>query len=118
MPKPVGGRPTELRLGFAIWRISWDQQELDKVRLAEKDAHIQGYCDYTDQVLIIEPGSPAGERVRLIHELLHACISTADNYAPALADATLTEEELVRQAAPWLLEALVQNPELVAFLLP
>lgn len=115
---PAPKRPTEIRLGFAIWRVSWDKRELDKIRLAESDTSIQAYCNYRDQVLVIEPGSPAGERVRLVHELLHACIATADNYAPATAEATLTEEEMVRDAAPWLLEALVQNPELVAYLLP
>lgn len=111
-------RPTELRLGFALWRISWDKRELDRVRLAKQDTSIQAFCDEARQVIVVETGSPAAERVRLVHELLHACIATADNYAPAAADAELTEEELVRDAAPWLLEALVQNPTLVAWLLP
>lgn len=110
-------RPTEIRLGFAAWRINWDRRELDKVRLAEKDPHIQGYCDYARQVIVVESGSPASERLRLIHELLHACIATADNYAPSLNDDGLTEEEFVRSASPWLLEALAQNPDLVSWLL-
>lgn len=109
-------RPAQLRLGFALWRISWDRRELDKIRLAERDPHIQGFCDAARQVIVVETGSPASERLRLTHEILHACVATADNFAPAIATAELTEEELVRDAAPWLLEALVQNPDLLSWL--
>lgn len=109
-------RPTEIRLGFAAWSVVWSSKEIEKVRLAEKDPHVLAYCDYPNQVIILEPGSPASDRVRLLHELLHACIAQAENYAPALADTEHTEEDLVRAATPWLLEALTQNPEFVAYL--
>lgn len=109
-------RPTEIRMGFAAWKILWDTKAIEKVRSSEKDPHILAYCDYPNQVIILEPGSPASDRVRLVHELLHACVAQAENYAPAVDDERLTEEELVRAAAPWLLEALAQNPHLVAYL--
>lgn len=98
--------PRSVRIGPHRWRI--------KRSAIDADPDLYGRTVERRLTILLAPGSaPSQLRDTLVHELLHAIWSQC-----ALGDLTDDDgqERVVGSLAPWLLGALRDNPELVAFL--
>lgn len=97
--------PDRLRVGPHVWRV--------RRRALDADGELYGRTEEQRLLITIAPGrAPSQERDTLLHELLHALWSHC-----ALDQDDDEQERIVRSLAPWLLAALRDNPQLVAFLL-
>lgn len=107
--------PKRVEVGPLVYTVRTDKQRSD-------DADTFGFTDHEKSEIILDPKLAAPHaRVILLHELLHTILRDAigaqrGGKSALLADRD-TEEILVTAVAPWLLEVLRRNPELVAYLL-
>jgi hypothetical protein len=103
------GRPHKIRVGPVDWRVRWSRKA---VRAIHPDGSASGGTDSESATIAIDPGKSEGyNRTVLIHEILHACLQTADIN---LSDKV--EENVVRALTPTLLSTLRDNPRLVGYL--
>jgi hypothetical protein len=84
-----------------------------RVRRRPIDGVTLGLTDVPKLRITLAPGQAAGQaRETLLHEMLHALWSSC-----ALDQDEDEQERIVNSLAPWLLTALRENPDLLAFLL-
>lgn len=100
------GLPTRARIGPHTWHITRDptggltgEQNCNGVTVRERLA-----------IVLADDLDPSYAREVLLHELLHACISSTMDFG------TDDEERIVRAMAPNLLDALRRNPRIVDYL--
>lgn len=110
-PKP----PATVQVGPLIYTV-----RVSGERAADADSY--GFTDHDKSEIVLDSKiTPSHSRVTILHELLHAVIKDAvgalrGGKAALLPDRD-TEEQLVTAVAPWLLETLRRNPDLVTYLL-
>lgn len=95
----------------------------DYTVLTDKTTCEQAVCVYGQTmasrgtILLNPEQAPSQMRDTLLHEILHAAVDAASlsvGESAPINDAT--EEQIVRALSPWILQAIRDNPRLVAFL--
>jgi hypothetical protein len=93
--------PTSVKVGPHIYAI---------VRQAASGGN--GWCDFNALQIIVKPRLRRGKaREILLHEILHAC-----TYPSLNGCGRYTDEEFVTGISPALLQVIVENPKLLAYL--
>lgn len=108
--------PTHVQVG--PWKITvvCDAAELAKEQAKARDGRVGSY-DSNGQRVIIDPDlGPDQTAGTLLHEVLHACFSTAGLDGEDLKNSEDVEEAVVRSLEPILLDTLRRNPSLIAYL--
>lgn len=106
-----------------------DAPPVDKVRIGPYDYTIQyrtedempGYYGLTSKphnTILLRNDIPSGElRETLLHELFHACAESNNLlHGQSTYDNDPDNDDYIERVAPWLLQVIQQNPELVAWL--
>jgi hypothetical protein len=103
--------PTAVQIGPMRYSIEQDKAKLNAYCLEQTGAYC-GYCDHQNLEIVVDPKSAvAKQRETLTHELLHALLA-----ASSIGHDLPNNEPFVAKFAPWLLDTLQRNPEVVAYL--
>jgi hypothetical protein len=106
--------PKRVQVGPHRYRLVIDADAMNRAS-AEHGTRLLGRCDNEQLLIVVDPRqAPSQQRETVVHELLHAACDLAGLSEDALADDV--EERVVRRLAPVLLQVLVDNPKLVAWL--
>lgn len=107
-------KPSQVRIGAKMFRITWDQESWDGILLAgsmnDHDKGV-GFSDSEVSRIHIKPGQSLGEEQdTLVHEILHMIWSQVP------AGDAMDEEFIVSGFSPWLLLVLQDNPSVISYL--
>lgn len=100
--------PTEITLYSRTWKILYYPKE--HAELQDEDDYLLGWCDpTTSRICVCMDQDDASKADTLIHEMFHACFSTAP-MAGAVEDPEDEEENIVLFATAAFLE-IVRNSQ-------
>jgi len=103
------GLPATIEVGPYVYKIGYGDTATRKQLGGD-----HGETDSSELVIRIAERAAGVERETTLHELLHALSDVAGLVEQYGAD---TDEQWCRRLAPWLLDTLRRNPELVDFFL-
>lgn len=104
--------PKEVRIGPYRYSVVLDKQAINQTR-AEMKSDVAGACDFTKQIITIDPDQHAdGVAEVLLHEVMHAIQNTVGIGSKE----RIVAHEMIYRTAPVTLAVLRDNPELVRFL--
>lgn len=107
--------PTHIKVGAAVYRVRSSKKAWRRRLSKSGEAHTtRGATSVHKHTIWMDPsGAEALVRETLVHELLHALLD--DSGCPITTDEE-NEETWIRALSPRLYAALVENPDLVAYL--
>lgn len=115
--------PRFVYVGHRSYRLFLSKQKWAELRARQESAHgLLGQCDNEQLIIHVNPDQhPVELRETVLHECLHAIWDIVGSREELSAfrdeDERAHEERLVLKQAPRLLEFLLDNPELLAWLL-
>jgi hypothetical protein len=110
--------PEHITVGRMTYRVTATTEEWHELSQSVINSRDHGATNHHRLLIAVNPTDhPQQQADTLLHETLHCCwfIGCVDT-AVAVDDVHDREEKVIGQLTPWLVMALAQNPDLVAFL--
>ena len=110
----IAAIPQHLQVGPFTYEVAVDQARIDR---AGHEAHTEyaGLSNHERLTIVLMQGLAVEvERETLLHEVLHCVVNAAGRPS---SRGPLEQEEWVLAASPGLLDTLLRNPQLIAYLL-
>lgn len=119
IPRPKAKLPSIIRIGHLRYRVLRDNAAVDKASVKARSSYA-GFSNPCEQRIGVRSDmQPDWEAETVLHEVLHQCLRVCgvDPDRDAKAGVEDVEERAVAAIAGPLLDALRDNPDLVAYLL-